>query len=98
MKEISVKGNVGMKELLTGVKSSDILTVHDADMSLHRLAARAQINQWQIEEEGWFQYPSQLQPSHSLTHFVLSPSHNIHTLPPSKSSFPHKFTPLTFPP
>nr|XP_053646977.1 von Willebrand factor A domain-containing protein 5A-like [Cherax quadricarinatus] len=53
VKGISIKGNIGSAELSVSVQGSDVVTVHDTEMSLHRLAARAQINQWQLDEEGW---------------------------------------------
>ncbi|XP_069960110.1 von Willebrand factor A domain-containing protein 5A isoform X2 [Cherax quadricarinatus] len=51
VKGISIKGNIGSAELSVSVQGSDVVTVHDTEMSLHRLAARAQINQWQLDEE-----------------------------------------------
>ncbi|XP_069960100.1 von Willebrand factor A domain-containing protein 5A isoform X2 [Cherax quadricarinatus] len=51
VKEISIKGNIGSAELSISIQGSDIVMVHDTEMSLHRLAARAQINQWQLDEE-----------------------------------------------
>nr|XP_045618383.1 von Willebrand factor A domain-containing protein 5A-like isoform X4 [Procambarus clarkii] len=51
VKTLSIMGNIGDADLSIGIKDSDIVSVHDSEMSLHRLAARAQINQWQLDEE-----------------------------------------------
>ncbi|KAK7065457.1 von Willebrand factor A domain-containing protein 5A, partial [Halocaridina rubra] len=51
VKGINLKGVIGDNTLNSEIPGSDIITVHDEDMTLHRLAARSQIKQWQIDEE-----------------------------------------------
>lgn len=51
VKAIHINGSVGSKPLLLSIDGSAIKVVHDESKALHRLAARAQVNQWQIDEE-----------------------------------------------
>ncbi|XP_037799719.1 von Willebrand factor A domain-containing protein 5A-like isoform X7 [Penaeus monodon] len=51
VKSVNIQGSLSSKDLNFVVKDSDIKVVHDEEMSLHRLAARAQINQWQVDQE-----------------------------------------------
>ncbi|KAK8723637.1 hypothetical protein OTU49_011475, partial [Cherax quadricarinatus] len=51
VKAVSVMGSIRDTEINTSIKGSDIITVDDAEKSLHLLAAQAQINQWQLCEE-----------------------------------------------
>ncbi|XP_064121690.1 uncharacterized protein LOC135226176 [Macrobrachium nipponense] len=51
VKSITVSGVVGNAEFKNCYNGSDIVTIHDEEKTLHRLAARAQINEWQIDNE-----------------------------------------------
>ncbi|XP_066948759.1 von Willebrand factor A domain-containing protein 5A-like isoform X4 [Macrobrachium rosenbergii] len=51
VKSITVSGVVGNAEFKNCYSGSDIVTIHDEEKTLHRLAARAQINEWQIDNE-----------------------------------------------
>ncbi|XP_064121980.1 von Willebrand factor A domain-containing protein 5A-like isoform X18 [Macrobrachium nipponense] len=51
VKNITVSGIVGCAEFKNCYNGSDIVTIHDEEKTLHRLAARAQINEWQIANE-----------------------------------------------
>nr|XP_045594486.1 von Willebrand factor A domain-containing protein 5A-like [Procambarus clarkii] len=51
VKSISISGKVGDVEQSESISCSDVVIVHDTEMSLHRLAARAQINQWTLDDE-----------------------------------------------
>ncbi|KAK7076687.1 von Willebrand factor A domain-containing protein 5A, partial [Halocaridina rubra] len=51
VKSATVKGTLESEILNFNIKGTDIITSHDEDMILHRLAARAQILEWQIDEE-----------------------------------------------
>ncbi|XP_047486430.1 von Willebrand factor A domain-containing protein 5A-like [Penaeus chinensis] len=51
VKSVNIQGSLSSKDLNFVVKDSDVRVVHDGEMSLHRLAARAQINQWQVDQE-----------------------------------------------
>lgn len=51
VKNINIKGVIGDDIFSAGVQGPEIRLIHDEDMTLHRLAARAQINQWQIDDE-----------------------------------------------
>lgn len=39
-------------EVRASVQEEDLVRVHDEEMSLHRLAARSQINHWQLQCDG----------------------------------------------
>ncbi|CAL4065069.1 unnamed protein product, partial [Meganyctiphanes norvegica] len=51
VKRININGHVGNKPLDLSIDGSTIKVIHDESLALHRLAARAQINQWQIDDE-----------------------------------------------
>ncbi|XP_066948726.1 von Willebrand factor A domain-containing protein 5A-like isoform X5 [Macrobrachium rosenbergii] len=51
VKSITVSGVVGNAEFKNCYSGSDVVTIHDEEKTLHRLAARAQINEWQIDNE-----------------------------------------------
>lgn len=52
VKSVTIRGQLGTKPLLITAEGQQIATVHDEAKSLHRLAARAQILQWQLDKEG----------------------------------------------
>ncbi|XP_050690346.1 von Willebrand factor A domain-containing protein 5A-like isoform X2 [Eriocheir sinensis] len=51
VKNVTVRGQLGTKPLLSTVEGQQVTTVHDEAKSLHRLAARAQLLQWELDEE-----------------------------------------------
>ncbi|XP_050716857.1 von Willebrand factor A domain-containing protein 5A-like isoform X2 [Eriocheir sinensis] len=51
VKNVTVRGQLGTKPLLSMVEGQQVTTVHDEAKSLHRLAARAQLLQWELDEE-----------------------------------------------
>ncbi|XP_068240507.1 von Willebrand factor A domain-containing protein 5A-like isoform X2 [Palaemon carinicauda] len=51
VKSITVSGVVGNNKISNCFNGSDIVNIHDEEKTLHRLAARAQINEWQIDNE-----------------------------------------------
>lgn len=52
VKAVNIQGSLSSKDLNFAIDGSDVKVIHDGEMSLHRLAARAQINQWQVDQEG----------------------------------------------
>ncbi|XP_042891440.1 von Willebrand factor A domain-containing protein 5A-like isoform X2 [Penaeus japonicus] len=51
VKAVNIQGSLSSKDLNFAIDGSDVKVIHDGEMSLHRLAARAQINQWQVDQE-----------------------------------------------
>ncbi|CAL4189379.1 unnamed protein product, partial [Meganyctiphanes norvegica] len=48
---VTIKGRVGAQECTVSFNGSEITQIHDANLSLHRLAARSQILAWEIDDE-----------------------------------------------
>ncbi|XP_063850940.1 von Willebrand factor A domain-containing protein 5A-like isoform X2 [Scylla paramamosain] len=51
VKKITVRGQLGTNPVLNTMEGEHFTVVHDEAKSLHRLAARSQILQWQLDEE-----------------------------------------------
>ncbi|XP_045123544.1 von Willebrand factor A domain-containing protein 5A-like isoform X2 [Portunus trituberculatus] len=51
VKKITVRGQLGASAVLNTMEGEHFTVVHDEAKALHRLAARSQILQWQLDEE-----------------------------------------------
>ncbi|KAK8373589.1 hypothetical protein O3P69_014983 [Scylla paramamosain] len=51
VKKITVRGQLGASPILNTMEGKHLTVVHDEAKSIHRLAARSQILQWQLDEE-----------------------------------------------